>query len=140
MRGLNDTLTWFVAGLIIAIVALFPACSVFESACTKALPVLTTAGVLIDDAQTRVDQAEAIVVKLRDPDARDKALTVIAELRAGLVAAEASLHAASTACTAPDINTAFAAFIAAWPKILPFVTLLGGPADSQVGTPLVVSR
>lgn len=137
--GVPAILTWFCAGLIIAVVTMLPACSVFDSACTKTLPVLATAGVLLDDAQLRVDQAEAIVVKLRDPDARDKALTVIAELRAGLVAAGAALHAASTACTAPDVGTAFAAFVTAWPKILPFVSLFGGGGESQVGTPLVVA-
>jgi len=130
-----------VAGLIVAIVAVFPGCSMFESACTKALPVLTTAAVYLDDAGDKVSQAEALIVRLPDSPTREKGLQVIALLRTTLDAARAEVEAATTSCRALDIQTAFQAFIATWPKLAPFIGLLGGPdGGMQVATPLVISR
>lgn len=127
-----------VIGFCLGVLAIMPSCSLFESACTKALPTLTTASVLLDDAQNKVDQAAAIVARIPDPAQRERALVIVAELRAGLDAASAALDAASTPCTAPDVATVFGAFITAWPKIAPFISLLGGPSGSQVQPPLVM--
>lgn len=129
-----------VIGACLGCIAVLPGCALFEGACAKALPALTTTSVLIDDAQTKVDQAAAIVTRISDSAAREKALDVVAELRAALVSAESLAHAAASSCTAPDVSTVFAEFIAAWPKLLPFISLLGGPAGSQVKTPLVMEH
>lgn len=113
-------------------------CSIFQTACAKTLPTITTAMVLLDDAQTKTDQAQVIVSKIANPELRDKAQSALDAVRAGLVAAEGTLSAASTACTEPNLAVVFKVFMVAWRNLQPFISLLGGPsAGSKVQDPLV---
>ena len=97
----------------------------FESACTKALPLLNQGDGLINDAQDALLQAEAMVEHIRDDDARAKAKLAAATAREKLRRAEALLHAASQACTAPDLPSIFKVFADAWDLLKPFLGTMG---------------
>ena len=141
---MNNTLTSFVAVLVLAIVTVFPGCSwlenTAESVCTKALPVLVLADGYADEAQVKLDRARDIIVDLPDPAARDKGLVACDVLQRALTAARAEITAAQKACKSLDIATTFGAFIDSWPDLKPFLALLGGPGGSKVEDPLVLGE
>jgi len=124
---------------LVALACVCTSCSMFNSACADALPYLTAGQALEDDAQSARDQAADIVTQIANPDLRAKAIAALAVVDSSLRAAAASMHAASTACSKPDVTAVFADFVAAWRALQPFIALLGGPsAGSQVADPIVV--
>ena len=114
-------------------------CTHVHDACTQTAAERASAAVLVSDAAARLDEAEAVVVKIANPDVRSKAAVALAAARAGLDAARSTLAGVGHVCEAFDVQSAFADFVAAWKALAPFLSLLGGPsAGSQVQVPLVV--
>jgi hypothetical protein len=135
----------FAIVIFVAIVSLFGLFALAVSqtgchdVCVQTAPARATASILIDDAQTSLQQALVVVTQINNPEMREKALVALNAAVAALRASEKALHGAETACTSPDIDSIFKDFVAAWKILAPFLSLLGGPsAGSQVATPLVV--
>lgn len=106
--------------------------------CSETAPARGAATLLVADAQTSLAQASIVVSRIPNQGMREKALIALDAALAALRASEKALHGVESACTSPDIASIFADFVAAWKILAPFLSLLGGPAGSQVATPLVV--
>jgi len=94
---------------------------------------------LVDDAELSLAEAEAVILKIANADARKKALVALGVARAALRASAASLAGTKHMCESFNVKAAFVDFVAAWKELVPFVSLFGWPnAGSQVQAPLVV--
>lgn len=118
-----------------------PSCSVFESACTKALPALASLNVYFDNMQTAITRAQLAVNTIANPDVRKKAQDALDAVVASLQLAQTVQHEATLACETRDVATIFAGVIKTWKALEPFIALFGGPGGgSRVPTPLVVAQ
>lgn len=124
--------------LLVLAVSVSGCAGMFESACTKALPLLNQGDAVVNDAQDALLQAEAMVEHIRNDDARAKAKLAVAKAREELRRAEGLLHAASQACTAPDLPSVFKAFSDAWSLLRPFLGTMGG-TGGVVADPMAYS-
>lgn len=110
----------------------------FESSCTKVVPILAQGNSIVNDAQDALLQAEAMAEVVRDVAIRTKALDAIEEARKQLRIAEGVLHAATQACTAPDLPAIFKAFAQAWELVRPILGTMGG-AGGAIKDPMAYS-
>lgn len=121
---------------LVVLVAVLPSCSLFESACSKSMPVLTSANALAADAQTSLSRARPALEALPEPE-RSKALGALNTAESALHVAEQSIALATSACSSPDIGSLFQAFVQTWTAVRPFLALLGGEGTAQVPDPIV---
>lgn len=127
------------AGLVLgASLTMAPGCSVFQSACSKALPTLVAAQSYSYEAQGALDAArKAIESSSLSDAAKANAFSAIDKAQAGLQAASKTLAAASTTCSQPDIGQVFEAFVLAWDSVREFLALVGDGGVAPVADPSV---
>jgi len=110
-------------------------CAHLNQSCATALPLLSQGNVLINDAQDALAQAQTVVSLISDEAKRQKAEAAIAEARSALRVTESMLHAASEACTAPDLPSLFQAFAQAWEVVRSYLSTFGGAGGPVVADP-----
>lgn len=97
---------------------LSPGCKIFDSACAKAVPVITKAQAYVSESVIAVDQAEAAFAAMDlPPEVRREVAVNIARARTAIRAANEGLRFASDACSAPDAFGVLGEFIKVWPAV-----------------------
>lgn len=102
--------------LLIVILSCMCGCSAIRGACATALPTITASQSYASDARSQLDQVKALEIKGTE--------SALAECEQALSAVDASLVAASSACSEADPVTVFVDFIIAWDKLEPLITQL----------------
>lgn len=125
-------------------------CSWIRGACATAMPVITAAQTYESDAQLTLRQIEQIAATLPiDDAAKAKILAALSDCEVALKGIDGALLAASSACSAPDINTLFAEFVTAWTELEPLIVMVFGktampqtqkPRMPLSLTPLIVQK
>ena len=129
---------WLSALVLGAALSMAPGCSVFQSACDKALPSLVQGQALAHEAEAALEDAQAAINESAlSEKAKANANEAIAKARIGLQASSKSLALASTACSQPAIAQVFEAFIFAWDKVREFLALVGDGGTRPVADPTV---
>ena len=106
-----------------------------DTACLKALPVITQGNILINEAQTALSQAEAFVSMIPSEN-RVAAEQALERAKSALRVSESMLHAASEACRAPDLPAIFKVFSEAWEVLRGFMGTFGGSGVATVQDPI----
>jgi hypothetical protein len=118
-------------------------CSILRDPCSATAAARASSAVLVADAQTRLDEAEGVLVYTFHDRVPREALGALRDARTALDAARATLASVDDVCAASDVSPAFAAFRAAWLMLEPFLSLLaksdGTPMGLLVERPLLVS-
>jgi hypothetical protein len=105
---------------------LLPGCTLFQTACAKALPVLTLGQTYAGEAAQAVEQAEAFAASLPlSPEAKAKVIAALEDARVALRTGQVALSAAVNACTQTDPLTLFASFVQAWAKLREVFSIFG---------------
>lgn len=108
---------------IVIAFAVLPGCGLFRNACDKAIPVLVAGNSYAGDAEQAIAQLERAIANMPADKLKDL-LPAIEKARASLRAAQSTLAAASSACSAVDMDTAFGAFVAAWDAVKSIVSVV----------------
>jgi len=119
--------------LVLALCGSVPAC--IDSACSKAIPVLTSAQAYVTEALAACDQAEFVVNYLTDTRSQIAASDALNHARSALREASSRIATGSTSCSSPDIGVMFQAFAVAWNALRPFLSAVGGDGSRVVEDP-----
>lgn len=137
MRYIVEYVALFILTLAMACAgSVLPGCAAIRGACAAALPTITAAQSYSADARDAIARVKAIGFV--------GAEGAIADCEQALVAVDATLVAASNACTTTDPLSVFAGFVSAWTKLEPLLTQLNlaglARTSGSYHTPLIVLR
>ena len=108
-----------------------------DNACIQTMPVVAKGNVLINGAQDALVQAEVAFDAIKDDNVRAKAMKALLEARSALRVSESLLHAATEACSEPNLKGVFQAFSEAWEIVRTYLSSFGGAAGvAEVKDPI----
>lgn len=112
--------------LALTLLTITPGCALFQTACSKAMPVLVAGQAYAQDAQQAIIALERVVENSHLPPAD------IAKVRAAmdkadlaLRVAEQTMASAAQICKAQDFGTIFGAFVSAWDLVRQIIVTVG---------------
>ena len=129
--------------LIMFVAMLATDCSVFQSACSNALPTISSAQIYTDDLVQWVGDVRAQIVKLPLPPEKlaqiEADLEKVGAITRGAYDAEA---AANNACSKPSISTLFGNVVALVDDVIAVAALFGAKPETavKINQPLIAIR